>query len=88
MDEAKEWIIQRCTQMWVGTELQYEDFPAGQPLLTRTEMSDELDRVGSKNPDGEFRGHRVIIDGTPRTDGCESCRLGTHLWHSEQGGPR
>ncbi len=23
----REWIIQRCTERWIGTELQYEEFP-------------------------------------------------------------
>jgi hypothetical protein len=22
-----EWIIQRCTQKWIGTELRYENWP-------------------------------------------------------------
>lgn len=62
------WIIQRCTQKstyrpelpgaacW---QLEYEDFPVPEGLLTRDQMITVLDRVGRQNQDDEFRGHRL-----------------------------
>jgi hypothetical protein len=35
MHKAKEWVIQRCTQRWVGFQLEYEDFPAPEDRRTR-----------------------------------------------------
>jgi hypothetical protein len=57
--ERAEWIIQRCTQRWVGTELQYEDFPTPEGLMTRTQMLEVLERVGKESNDDEFRGHNT-----------------------------
>lgn len=57
--ERAEWIIQRCTQRWVGTELQYEDFPTPEGLMTRTQMLEVLERVARENNDDEFRGHNT-----------------------------
>lgn len=61
--EPEEWIIQRCTQKWIGTELQYEDFPVPEGVMTRSQMLTVLERVGRENPDDEFRGHRVRREG-------------------------
>lgn len=60
MEEDKQWIIQRCTQRWAGTELQYEDFPTLEGLMTRSRMVEALDRVSREHPGDEFRGHRVV----------------------------
>ena len=57
--DRKEWIIQRCTQVWVGTELQYEDWPARQQPVIRPEMLTKLARSNEQRPDDEFRGHNV-----------------------------
>lgn len=66
MSEAKEWIIQRCTQRWNGMELIYEDFPTSEGLMTRAKMTHVLDRVNRQNPDSEFKGHRVKCEGMVR----------------------
>jgi len=60
--ESAEWIIRRCTQKWIGTELQYEDFPTPEGLMTRTQMLDVLERVSRENPDDEFCGHNTRHD--------------------------
>jgi hypothetical protein len=59
MLEEKEWIIQRCTQRWVGTELQYEDFQTPEGRMTRDSMVKVLERVCHEHPHEEFRGHKV-----------------------------
>lgn len=59
MDGKREWIIQRCTQRWIGTELQYEDWPARQEPLTQIEMLDKLAYWNDQRPDDEFRGHNI-----------------------------
>lgn len=56
---SREWIIQRCMQCWVGTELQYEDFPTPEGRMTREQMVTVLERVCRQHPDKEFRGHNV-----------------------------
>ena len=38
MQQDKEWVIQRCTQRWVGFQLEYEDFPTPEGLMTRDLM--------------------------------------------------
>jgi hypothetical protein len=68
----REWIIQRCTQQWIGSELQYEDWPLSSPafqlsrqnvrsqdLMTRDEMIVALDFCNLHWPD-EFKGHNVM----------------------------
>lgn len=57
--EPAVWIIRRSTQKWVGTELQYEDFPTPEGLMTRTQMVEVLERVERENPDQEFCGHNT-----------------------------
>lgn len=61
--EEREWIIQRCTQQWIGTELQYQDWgPFGPGIMapvTKTEMIEALDVFQRRWPDDEFRGHNV-----------------------------
>lgn len=57
---TKEWIIQRCTQRWIGTELRYEDFPTPEGLMTRDQMIEVLSRVCEEHQDDEFRGHHVM----------------------------
>lgn len=62
--ERPEWTIQRCTQKWRGTELQYEDWPGySERLMTRTEMLDALKECERKWPEHEFRGHNVANQG-------------------------
>jgi hypothetical protein len=56
---VREWIIQRCTQQWIGFDLQYEDFPTPEGRMTRETMVTVLERVCHENPDDEFRGHRA-----------------------------
>ena len=60
--QRREWIIQRCTQVWVGTELRYEDWPGyAEHLTTRAEMLTALqERVGTHaNRVGGFFGVAV-----------------------------
>jgi hypothetical protein len=38
----REWIVQRCTQRSIETELQYEDWPAIQCPVTQTEMLEKV----------------------------------------------
>ncbi len=62
--ETGEWIIQRCTQQWIGTELQYQDWgiygPGTMtPFLTKSEMMERLEAIEKRWPDDEFRGHNV-----------------------------
>jgi hypothetical protein len=59
MHEQEQWVIQRCTQRWVGFELEYEDFPTPEGPMTRDLMLKILERVCREHPDDEFRGHRV-----------------------------
>lgn len=58
-DVVRCWLIQRCTQKIVGGQLQYEDFPTPEGLMTRARMLEVLDRVQRQNPQDEFRGHRA-----------------------------
>lgn len=60
--EPREWIIQRCTQKWIGTSLVYEDFPTPEGLMTRTEMIKVLERVDRAHPVDEYRGHNVVAE--------------------------
>ena len=57
--EQADWIIRRCTQRWVGTELQYEDFPTPEGLMTRARMVEVLERVQREHPNDEFCGHKT-----------------------------
>ena len=62
--EAREWIIRRCTQRWIGTSLIYEDWPIESIVghshaLTREEMIATLDACVERWPDEEFCGHNV-----------------------------
>jgi len=59
MEQEKQWVIQRCTQQWIGTDLQYEDFPTPEGRMTRDLMVEVLERVCREHPHDEFRGHRV-----------------------------
>jgi hypothetical protein len=59
MQQDKQWVIQRCTQRWVGFELEYEDFPTPEGLMTRDLMLTILERVCREHPNDEFRGHRI-----------------------------
>ena len=56
------WIIQRCTQKWIGSELQYENFPTREGLMTRAQMVKVLDRVNRQNPNDEFTRHNTTWD--------------------------
>jgi hypothetical protein len=56
----KEWTIQRCTQRWVGFDLEYEDFPTREGPMTRDLMLRVLEQVSQEYPTDEFRGHRVL----------------------------
>ena len=60
MDAVGTWIIQRCTQRWIGSELQYEDFPTKEGVMTRDLIMQVLERVCRENPEDEFRGHNLI----------------------------
>jgi hypothetical protein len=61
--ERAEWIIQRCTQQWVGAELQYQDWgpygPGTMTPLTKSDMLAALEAFQRRWPDEEFRGHNV-----------------------------
>jgi hypothetical protein len=59
ISQATEWVIKRCTQRWVGFQLEYEDFPTPEGLMTRDLMLKVLERVSREHPSDEFRGHRV-----------------------------
>ena len=61
--QNEQWVIQRCTQRWVGFELQYEDFPTPEGRMNRDRMLEVLERVSREHPNDEFRGHRVLPDG-------------------------
>jgi hypothetical protein len=64
--ECGEWIIQRCTQRWIGTELQYEDWPGySEHLMTRTEMLAAVEECDREWPQHEFRGHNVANQPRP-----------------------
>jgi hypothetical protein len=59
--EAASWIIQRCTQQWIGASLQYEDWPGYcEKLLSYDEMIEALKQCDQRWPEHEFRGHSVI----------------------------
>lgn len=62
--EKREWIIQRCTQQWIGTDLQYQDwgpYGAGTMIpVTKTKMLKSLESFQRRWPDEEFRGHNII----------------------------
>jgi hypothetical protein len=59
--ERREWIIQRCIQQWVGSELQYEDWPGyAERLMTREEMITALRECEQRWQEHEFRGHNVV----------------------------
>jgi hypothetical protein len=81
--DRQEWIIQRCTQRWIGTELQYEDWPTtyGAKAKTRSEMLGALKRLETAYPDDEFRGHNVANCKCPNhanfreTEGSGPCPL-------------
>ena len=61
MTERNEWIVQRCTQRIIGTELQYQDWPGyAERLMTRTEMLEALKECNQRWPDDEFRGHNAV----------------------------
>jgi hypothetical protein len=69
--QIREWIIQRCTQRWNGSELLYEDWIGAElfdgagrqmgniELMTRPEMIEGLEWCAKRWPDDEFRGHNV-----------------------------
>ena len=61
--EPREWVIQRCTQKWIGTDLQYEDFATLEGRMTKSQMVEVLGRVQAENPNDEFRGHRLVSKG-------------------------
>jgi hypothetical protein len=59
-----EWIIQRCTQRWRGTELQYEDWPGFcEQRMTNAQMLTALTVCNTRWPDEEFRGHNTAHQG-------------------------
>jgi hypothetical protein len=84
--ENREWIIQRCTQRWNGSELLYEDWIGAElfdgaarhmgniELMTRSEMIEGLERCAKKWPDDEFRGHNVA-----------NCRCKQHAFSQARG---
>ena len=56
-----EWIIQRCTQEWSLTELQYQDWPGYcEHLMTLAGAIKALGECARRWPDEEFRAHRVV----------------------------
>jgi hypothetical protein len=59
--EPREWIIQRCTQRWIGTELQYEDYPVPEDAMTRAQAESVLERVDREDRSSEFRAHRIRL---------------------------
>ena len=59
MESPASWIIQKCTQRWIGAVLQYVDFPTPEGVMTRNEMVLVLERVCLENPANEFRGHNL-----------------------------
>ncbi len=58
-EDPRCWIVQRCTQKWVGTEIQYEDWPGYDIPTTHDQMLRELHLCERLFPQHEFRGHRV-----------------------------
>lgn len=65
--EMREWIVQRCTQQWLGTELVYEDWPGySERLMTRAEMESALSECNRKWFKEEFRGHNAVLCRNPR----------------------
>ena len=66
----REWIIQRCTQVWVGTDLRYEDWPRyAERLMTRREMLSALQECERQWPEYEFRGHNLVQSTPTHTRG-------------------
>ena len=64
--ERREWIIQRCTQVWIATELQYDDWPGyAEHLMTRSEMLSALQECEGQWPQYEFRGHNLVNQPRP-----------------------
>jgi hypothetical protein len=63
----REWIVQRCTQRWIETELQYEDWPAIQCPVTQTEMLEKVKYWSREYPDDEFRSALFVSEGVDRT---------------------
>jgi hypothetical protein len=59
MRQEEEWVIQRCTQRWAGFELEYEDFPTREGVMTRDLMLTVLERLYRDHPNDEFRGHKI-----------------------------
>lgn len=65
----KEWIIRRCTQQWIGQNLQYKNFLGAcgpiigsllqEDLMSREEMLRALDVCCQTYPHDEFAGHNV-----------------------------
>ncbi len=64
--DPREWVIQRCTQKWIGNHLQYEDYPTAQGVMTRTEAFSALERIDRSDPINEYRAHRVRPEGGAR----------------------
>lgn len=68
--QNEHWVIQRCTQRWIGFELEYEDLPTPEGIMTRDLMLATLERVSKEYPNDEFRGHRCVAEGrTPMPQG-------------------
>jgi hypothetical protein len=61
--EPREWIIQRCTQKWIGSELQYEDYPTPEGVMTHSQALEVLERVDRADFTNEFRAHCVRREG-------------------------
>jgi hypothetical protein len=68
IESEQTWIIQRCTQKstfrpelpgaacW---QLEYEDFPTPEGVMTREKVLKVLERVCREHPDDEFRAHNL-----------------------------
>lgn len=56
---TNDWIIQRCTQRWVGTDLMYEDLSPRHLPYTKEQAIAAMDIIASYFPNDEFRAHRI-----------------------------
>lgn len=58
-EDPRCWIIQRCTQKFTGTTLEYETWTSYDTPMTHTEMLAALELCEKLWPEHEFRGHRI-----------------------------
>jgi len=69
VESSASWIIQKCTQRWIGNDLEYVDFPTPEGVMTRDQMVVVLERVCRENPAHEFKGHNLRQYAQSNTDG-------------------